>query len=307
MSVYEPHMVTTTMELSTRRAFGNLTGGKLTLASRLAARVLVEGVGKTLPTARGDESDDDFNLRIVASFLPLPWSLGSIVPAAVRRVIDESVMAADPARCSSPSDGTGGWSLRPDGTTRVVVETMSADERELKEKTMTIHGWTFYKNSQSPWTLFYPAHWTAVQVTGAPQSSTPARTADRAFTAWFVLWDSFTRGLTLAEHFQHRMIGLQRTMESWFELTETTTTDQLTGPLLKLWFATVDGLGELYLLMKGLTLKASPSAATACYVAHLVSKRHAGKPTDYFAALTEARQKAETTGSKNLLNPSFRQ
>jgi hypothetical protein len=45
--------------------------------------------------------------------------------------------------------------------------------------------------------------------------------------------------------------------------------------------------------MKGLTLKASPSAATACYVAHLVSKRHAGKPTDYFAALTEARQKAE--------------
>jgi hypothetical protein len=38
-------------------------------------------------------------------------------------------------------------------------------------------------------------------------------------------------------------------MESWLKLTETTTTDQLSGPLLKLWFATVDGLGELYLLV----------------------------------------------------------
>jgi hypothetical protein len=100
-------MVTTTMELSTRRAFGSLTGGKLALASRLTAQVLVEGVGKTLPAARADKSDGDFNLRIVTSFLPLPWSLGSIVPAAVRRVIDESVMAADLARCSSLSDSQG--------------------------------------------------------------------------------------------------------------------------------------------------------------------------------------------------------
>lgn len=265
----EPLPLTATVKLAIHRALADVHEDKREKALRLIAEVLLDNVSKMPPPRLENEQDEDFWLRVVGSFAPRPWSLASTWPAEVRFVFAEVLTSFGPR---------GATTTATPPTAAITVETTG--EKELRDKTMSLHGYTFMKHAQGSWTLWYPNHW---------MSGDKTRPGDKCFAHWRLLWSEFTRGYSLTDRDSARMTSIERMLDGWFEITEGLALEAVLPGHLKQWFAIMDLLGETFLLMRNVSLQACQLTATAMFASVNAHRRHTGKPIDYFTSLTEAR------------------
>lgn len=249
MSV-EPPPFTSTIKMAILKELNVVPEEHRQAALRLAGEVMAENTNQTIPR------DEESSFAVLAKPIPRPFSLGSILPAEVTRVLREVSTLFSPSR------------------ERLVPSAdLTPEEREDREKNILLPGGRKApKVVPPPYSLFYPHMWMG-----------------KNFDEWARLWQQLIAGHAIADIHLLKYRRCESAVGAWFSAFAKASS--LTPEATTIWFALVDVLAEVYLLTKHSGPR--PSVATLNFAALVEGRIHASKALDYYSDLNQARVASE--------------
>ena len=225
----------------------------------------------------------DTALITIAKLIPDDFVHSAPLPAQIRDILKEVAVVVTPKERNYSQAG----SVVQSGATTVVVE--SASERELREKYVVYGGVRLWRHTEPPYTALYAHNW-----------------VNKTYEMWEKEYDHFCGDSSIQPLHSHRNSCTERILRMWFSWTETVTRpEDLTGPQVRQFQATIELLLEAYLLRKGTPGVTNQAAATLSFAAATEKRRHENKVIDYFTDLAEAR-KATATPAASVQNSKRR-